>query len=52
MSTVFLKDESVCFSLNLFNFLSTFYCIWVPDFTSIFKMGVNKHFVGNGFHVL
>ena len=34
------------------HFLYTFHCIRIPDFTSIFKLGANKHFVGNRFHVL
>ena len=47
MSTVFLKNESTWISFNLFNFLNTFHCIRIPDFTSIFKLGANKHFEGN-----
>ena len=38
--------------MNFFNFINAFNCIRVPDFTSIFKLGANKHFVDNGFHVL
>ena len=37
--------------MNLFNFLNTFHCIQDPDFTSIFKLGVNKHFVGNRLNI-
>ena len=47
-----MKDVSACISLNLFNFMNTFHCIRIPDFTSILNMGANKHFVGNRFHVL
>ena len=49
---VFLKDESAQISVNLFNFLKSFHCIWIPDFTSTFKLVANMHFVGNSFHVL
>ena len=52
VSTVFMKDEYALISLNLFNFLNTFHCIRAPDFTSIFKLGTNMHFVGNRFHIL
>ena len=38
--------------MNLFNFVNAFHCMWVPEFTSIFKMAENKYNVGNRFHVL
>ena len=49
VSKAFLKDESARISLNLFNFMNTFHCIRIPDFTSIFKLGANKHFVAIDF---
>ena len=34
------------------NFLDTLHCIRVPEFSIIFKIGANKHFVDNRIHVL
>ena len=45
-----MKDEAALISLNLFNFLNTCHCIRVLNFISMFKLGANKHFVGNIFH--
>ena len=37
---------------EFFHFFNTCHCIRIPNFTSILKLGANKHFVGNRFHAL